>query len=194
MFKGRSSADFLFIFALVALINNVYKIQEIKAKKNQDNNNFSQKNKILKTAKNCNFSYKKYQSLQEIITELILANLTVKTKISNIENLNPQFLEKINRFIYQISNVEKIYQKKDTEIFILGPITALSPSIKERTLEKRLFKIALEFYDLLQKITNTKLKIKPENLQMAVNLCVKLVKVMENNNCSSLNKLTNNNC
>jgi hypothetical protein len=194
MFKGRSSADFLFIFALVALINNVHKIQEIKVIKNQDNNNFSQKNKILKTAKNYNFSYKKYQSLQEIITELMLANLTVKTKISNIENLNPQFLEKINRFIGQISNVEKIYQKKDTEIFILGPITALSPSIKERTLEKRLFKIALEFYDLLQKITNTKLKIRPENLQMAVNLCVSLVKVMENNCSSSFNKLTNNTC
>jgi hypothetical protein len=194
MFKGRSSADFLFIFALVALINNVYKIQEIKAKKNQDNNNFSQKNKILKTTKNCNFSYKKYQSLQEIITELMLANLNVKTKICKIENLNPQFLEKINRFIYQISNVEKIYQKKDTEIFILGPITALSPSIKERTLEKRLFKIALEFYDLLQKITNTKLKIRPENLQMAVNLCVKLVKVMETNCSSNFNKLTNNTC
>ena len=156
MFKGRSSADFLFIFALAALINNVDKIQQIRLEKSSDNN-FTQKNKILQTTKNCRFSYKKYQNLQEIITELLIANFSVKAKISTLENLDPLFLEKINKFIYQIANAEKIYQKKDTEIFILGPITALSPTIKERTLEKRLFKIALEFYELLQKLTKTKL-------------------------------------
>ena len=184
MFKGRSSADFLFIFALAALINNVHKIQKIKLEKSSDNNDFSPKNNLLQPVTNYKFSYKKYQNLHEIITELLVANFTVKAKISTLENLNPLFLEKINRFIYQIANTEKIYQKKDTELFILGPITALSPTIKERTLEKRLFKIALEFYELLQKVTKIKLKIIPQNLQVAVNLCVKLVKALENSSFS----------
>jgi hypothetical protein len=181
MFKGRSSADFLFIFALVALINNVYKIQNIKFEQSSDNN-FIQKNNVFKKTQNCPFLYKKYQNLQEIITELMVANFTVKAKISTIENLDPHFLETVNKFIYQIANAEKIYQKKDTEIFILGPITALSPTIKERTIEKRLLKIAKDFYILLQKISNTKLNIAPDNLQVAVNLCIKLVKILEKSN------------
>jgi uncharacterized membrane protein len=187
MFKGRSSADFLFIFALVALINNVHKIQQIKLEKSPDNS-FTQKNNVIKQAQNSIFSYKQYQNLQEIITELRAANFTVKAKICTIENLDPQFLESVNKFIYQIANAEKIYQKKDTEIFILGPITALSPTIKERTIEKRLFKIAIEFYELLQKLTKTKLTIIPENLQVVVNLCIMLVKILEK---SSFNTLTN---
>jgi hypothetical protein len=187
MFKGRSSADFLFIFALVALINNVNKIQKIKFEKSSDNN-FIQKNNVLNQPQNRPFLYKKYHNLQEIITELMVTNFTVRAKISTIENLDPHFLKTVNKLIYQIANAEKIFQKKDTEIFILGPITALSPTIKERTIEKRLFKIALEFYDLLQKITKTKLEIIPQNLQVAVNLCVKLVKVLEN---STFNILSN---
>lgn len=177
MFKGRSSADFLFIFALVALINNVNKIQEIKLSKEQNCNNIPTRKNFLKLAHQNNFSYKKYQNLQEIISELIGATFSIKSKISLIKNIDPLFLEKINKLIYQIANVEKIYQKKDTELFILGPITALSPSIKERTLEKRLFKISLEFYELLQKITATNLEIVPQNLQTTVNLCAKLVKI-----------------
>jgi hypothetical protein len=179
MFKGRSSADFLFIFALVALINNVYQIQEKKISKNNIGNDSLQKKPKSQSLANDIFSYKKYQNLQEIIDELLLGSFEVKSKISKITNLNPIFLEKINKLIYQISNVKKIYQKKDTELFILGPITALSPRIKERTLEKRLFKISLEFYELVQKLTNIKLDIVPQNLTAAVNLCIKLAKIID---------------
>ena len=177
MFKGRHSTDILFLFALVALIKNINDHNPIiKLDKKTNPEIIINKKEAITILKP-----KKYNSLDEIITSLQKSIFTTKLALQKNKNLDPNFLKQLDKINFKIINAHKRYHKKDAELFVLGPISALAPSIKERELEKRLIKLATDVIELLCKLTDLEVTKLPKSLTGLTTLCNELAKIYLSN-------------
>jgi len=174
MFKGRNIFDLLIFFALLALFKNV---NEFSANKQINKQKIAKKNnvKVVKKLKTNN--------LQEIIKELQKSILTTKITIEKDKKINPEFNKKLENIAEKLESAKKRVEKKDTELFLLGPLTALSPKIKNRTTEKKVLIVACELLDILEKLNNIETKDKNLNLKNLVVLNHNLAELFYLNSC-----------
>lgn len=158
MFKGRNLLDLLFFFALIALFKNIIELPTREAT--------NKKYRLIKKQKKS----KKFKlnNLSEIILELQKSIFTTKITIEKNHNINPEFNKKLKSINEKLESAKKRIEKKDTELFLLGPLTALSPKIKNRTTEKKVLILACELLSILEKLNNIEIKDKNLNLKNLV--------------------------